>query len=105
MAQAHLLVQRVAGTHNLEIARVESVRHFEDLDLHWITLRSEGVAIAKNHRHIPRALAGGSHRVAIDRRVWVGDFRKGGPAYCDGATDLVGAQLGGVFNESFHRRR
>ena len=101
VAQGDLFVERIGGKEFLQIALVELRDDLDDLHVHAISRRGEGLAVAEQQGHITGAFAGRAQRVAIDRGVGVRNFRQRRNADVDALRRIhdVGTRLGGVFLE------
>ena len=101
VAQGDLFVERIGGKEFLKISLVELGHDLDDLHVHAISRRGEGLAVAEQQGHITGAFAGRAERVAIDRGVGVGDLRQHFSPDVNALRRIhdVGARLGGVFLE------
>ena len=76
VAQGDLFVERIGGKEFLQIALIQLRDDLDDLHVHTISRRSEGLAVAEQQGHITGAFAGRAERVTIDRGVGVRNFRQ-----------------------------
>lgn len=104
MAECHLFIEWIGGGDGFEVALIELIGDFEDMNGDWFAGFGEGLAVLDEEADVSCGFSCGGEGVGVDGGVGFDGDGEIGDAGFGGArvVDDVGSRASGVLDEGFH---